>query len=143
MELPVQDAATHEASGSPRYPRAYRNLMVASLLGSIYRQHEDAEVASTAVEATLPDPTRYHMYRAIAKGIGGDSSFAGALLDKHIESHPDDDRAKVTLAVAMMLAGNPDWKPIIDRVLALSTDTAARKAAINLLDYLRNLRRTH
>ena len=122
-----------------RYPRAYRNLMVASLLGSIYRQHEDAETASLAVESTLNDPTRYRLYRALAKGIGGDAGYAVDMLSRHMQAHPDDDRAKVTLAMALMLGGDPEWKQLVDNVLALSTDVAARSAAANLLDYLRNL----
>jgi hypothetical protein len=118
------------------HSRVYYNLMVVSLMGAIYRRHDDAEVCSIAVESTLKDATRYRMYRAIAKGIGGDATPATELLERHLEEHPDDDRAKVTLAVAMMLGGNPGWKPIIDNVLALSTDLPAREAATSLLGYL-------
>lgn len=118
------------------YPRVYYNLMVVSLLGSIYRQHDEAEICSAAVEATLKETTRYRMYRAIAKGIGGDATLATQMLEQHLAQHPDDDRAKVTLAVAMMLGGNAEWKPIIDRVLALSTDVPAREAAHSVLSYL-------
>jgi hypothetical protein len=126
---------TTSDAGSP-YPRVYYNLMVVSLLGSIYRQHDEAETCSTAVESTLKDPTRYRMYRAIAKGIGGDASLATEMLEQHLADHPDDDRAKVTLAVAMMLGGNPAWKSIIDRILAVSTDIPAREAANSVLSYL-------
>lgn len=123
----------------PRYPRVYYNLMVVSLLGAIYRRHDDAEVCSTAVEATLKDPTRYRMYRALAKGIGGDAVLATEMLERHLAANPDDDRAKVTLAVAMMLGGHPDWKSIIDQVLALSTDIPAREAASSVIGYLATL----
>ena len=126
-------------TAAPRYPRVYYNLMVASLLAAIYRRHDDAETCSIAVEATLKDPGRYRMYRAIAKGIGGDPSMASSLLEHHLEDNPDDDRAKVTLAVAMMLGGNPEWRQVIDRVLALSTDLPAREAATSVLSYLGTL----
>ena len=43
------------------------------------------------------------------------------------------------LAVAMMLGGHPDWKSIIDRVLALSTDVPAREAANSVLSCLGTL----
>jgi len=124
---------------STRYPRVYYNLMIVSLLGSIYRRHDEAEICSIAVEATLKDAGRYRMFRAIAKGIGGDASVASSMLEQHLAEHPEDDRAKVTLAVAMMLGGNPGWKPIIDRVLALSTDIPAREAATSVLQYLGTL----
>jgi hypothetical protein len=126
-------------TAASRYPRVYYNLMVVSLLAAIYRRHEDAETCAIAVEATLKDPGRYRMYRAIAKGIGGDASLASSLLEHHLQEHPDDDRAKVTLAVAMMLGGNPEWKSVIDRVLALSTDIPAREAATSVLSYLGTL----
>jgi uncharacterized protein HemY len=115
---------------------AGRKLMTASLLASMYQQHDDAEIASAAVEATLPDPTRYRLCRAVAKAMGGDASFATEMLESHSQQHPDDDRAKVTLASAMMLGGNPEWRSVIDRVLALSTDVCARTGATNLLDFL-------
>jgi hypothetical protein len=130
---------TSSDTAAAAYPRVYYNLMVVSLLGSIYRQHDEAETCSIAVESTLTEPTRYRMYRAIAKGIGGDANLATQMLEQHLAQHPDDDRAKVTLAVAMMLGGNPDWKSIIDRVLALSTDIPAREAANSVLSYLGTL----
>ena len=127
------------SSAETRYPRVYYNLAVVSLLASIYRQHDEAETCSVAVEATLQDSSRYSMYRAIAKGIGGDAGFAAKMLEQQLRDNPEDDRAKVALAAAMMLGGNPEWKPIIDRVLALSTDIPAREAASSLLAYLGTL----
>jgi hypothetical protein len=35
-----------------------------------------------------------------------------------------------------MMGGNPEWRGVIDRVLALSTDVLARTAATNLLEFL-------
>lgn len=138
----TQHAASSAASAQPAaYPVVYRNLMVVGLLGSIYRKHEDAELVSSAVEATLSDKTQYRMYCAIARGIGGDAKFAADVLGEHLEQFPDDDAAKVTLAVAMMLAGDPEWKSVIDRVLALSTDQTAREAAVGVISYLTTLTR--
>lgn len=123
------------------FPTVYRNLMLMGLLGSIYRRHDDADTVSSAVEATLSDATRYRMYRAIAKGIGGDASSANETLSHHLQDHPDDDAAKVAMAAAMMLAGDSNWKSIVDNVLALSTDVPAREAAYGLLNYLGTLTR--
>lgn len=128
----MQTPPTDHLAAAPR-------LMTASLLGSMYGQNNDAEIVNAAVEATLADPARYRLCRAMAKGIGGDTNFAADMLDKHNETHPDDDRAKVALATAMMLGGNPEWRSVIDRVLALSTDVAARTGATNLIEYLDKL----
>jgi hypothetical protein len=129
--------------GTPLYPRVYRQLMVASLLGSIYKREDDEQAASEAVEATLTDPTRYRLYRAIAKGIGGDGHYAADLLEQHQEANPEDDRAQVALGMALMLAGDPEGRRIVDRVLALSTDIDARTAATGLLEYTRALLDRH
>ncbi len=119
-----------------RYPRVYYNLMVASLLGSIFRFHDDADVCSMAVESTLGDSSRYRMYRAIAKGIGGDAGMAAHMLRSQALDEWHDDRAKIKLAMALLLGGDPEWKPVVDRVLALSTDIPAREAAITLVRYV-------
>lgn len=118
------------------YPEVYRNMMAVGLLGATYKAHDDAGIVNAAVESTLADPTHFRMCRAIAQGIGGDGEYAAAALDRHIERHPDDDGAKVAMAVAMMLAGKPEWKSLIDNVLAVSTDQNAREAANGVISYL-------
>jgi hypothetical protein len=125
------ESAVRDAGGKPAR-RVDRKLMIASLLGSMHGQHEDAELASAAVESLLANPARYRLYRAIAKGMGGDAGFAAQML----EQQPEDDREKVALATALMLAGNAEWRTVIDRVLALSTDQAARTAATRLIDFM-------
>ena len=94
----------------------------------------------SVVELTLSDPTQFRLWRAIAQGIGGDSDFAAAELARRLETHPDDDGTKVAMAVALMLAGNPDWKSIIDNVLATSSEQSAREAANGVIEYLRNFK---
>lgn len=121
------------------YPAVYRNLMAVGLLGACYRVREDAERVNQAVEATLADPSQFRMYRALAQGIGGDASYAVEQIGQRLEDVPDDDRAKVALAVSLMLAGDPEWKAVIENVLATSSDQVAREAATNLIQYLSSL----
>ncbi|NRF72437.1 hypothetical protein HLB44_36360 [Aquincola sp. S2] len=125
--------------GPANYPRVYHNLMVVGLLASIYRKHEDADIVNNAVEATLKDTSQFRVFRALAQGIGGDPALANQLLSGALEKNPDDDAAKVTFAVAMLLGGDPEWKSVIDRVLALSTDQVAREAAVGVLTYLKTI----
>jgi hypothetical protein len=122
------------------YPEVYRNLMAVGLLGACYRVGEDADKVNNAVEATLADTSEFRMYRALAQGIGGDATLAAAEIGRRIERDPDDDRSKVALAVSLMLAGDPEWKNLIENVLAVSTDQVAREAATNLVQYLKALR---
>ena len=130
----MSDTLQEDQGGA--YPAVYRNLMAVGLLGSCYRVHEDAERVNNAVEATLADPAQFRMYRALAQGNGGDASSASEQIGKRLDEVPDDDKAKVALAVSLMLAGNPEWKNLIENVLATSTDQVAREAATNLIQYL-------
>ncbi|WKB51746.1 hypothetical protein [Eleftheria terrae] len=131
---------TLQGGTSGDYPVVYRNLMAVALLGAVYKARDDAETVSAAVEKTLNDPLQFRLCRAIAQGIGGDAEFARGTLGKHLEQHPDDDGAKVAMAVSMMLAGNAEWKQWIDNVLATSTDQSAREAANGVIAYLGSLR---
>jgi len=132
--------AEADAPENAGFPAVYRNLMAVGLLGACYQAHEDAQKVNDAVELTMQDPTPFRMYRALAQGIGGDSAYAAAQLQKRLEDVPDDDKAKVAMAVSMMLAGDPDWKGLVENVLATSTDQVAREAATNLIQYLTSLR---
>lgn len=133
----MEQANTQDAQAA--YPVVYRNLMAVGLLGSVYQAHADAEVVNTAVELTLSNPGPYRVYRAIAQGIGGDGAYASATLGKHIEENPDDDGAKVAMAVSLMMAGDPSWKGLIENVLAVSSDQGAREAANNVIAYLQSV----
>jgi hypothetical protein len=121
------------------YPLVYRNLMAVGLLGAIYRTHDDANTVSDAVEMTLADTMNFRICRAIAQGMGGDGEAVQASLGRHVEDNPDDDGAKVALGVALMLAGNAEWKHWIDNVLATSSDQNAREAANGVMSYLKAL----
>ena len=122
------------------YPDVYRNLMAVGLLGACYRCADDAQIVNDAVEATLSDVSQYRMYRALAQGIGGDASLASDEIRRRLEKDPDDDRSKVALAVSLMLGGDPEWKSLIENVLAVSTDQVAREAATGLVQYLSAIR---
>jgi len=119
----------------------YRNLLSVGLMGAVYRQHEDADIVNSAVEATMTDPTRFRMCRALAMGIAGDASYAVQTMSERIEQDPEDETAKVVLGVAKMLAGESDWQFSIDNVLALSTNQTTRESAMKVLAYLQDLKK--
>lgn len=124
---------------TPTYPLVYRNLMAVGLLGAVYRVRDEADTVSSAVELTLDDPTPFRVCRAIAQGIGGDAQYAAETLGRYVEGSPDDEGAKVALATAFLLARDARWKPILDEVLATSSDQNVREAANGVLAYAATL----
>lgn len=135
--------AVPAAAPAGHYPEVYRSLMVVGLLGAIYRRMEDADIVNTAVEATLDDPGFYRMCRAIAVGMGGDVEYARETLGSYVDEHPDDDNAKVAMAVSLMLGGDAEWKSWLDKVLATSTEQSAREAANGVLTFLSAMQQAH
>lgn len=132
----MNDAQDAAAAG---YPLIYRNLMAIGLLGAVYRVRDEADTISSAVELTLDDPMPFRVCRAIAQGIGGDAQYAAQMLDHHLEGHPDDEGTKVALATAFVLARDERWKPILDEVLATSSDQRVREAANGVKSYAATL----
>jgi hypothetical protein len=132
------DTASTDApdDASPGYPSVYRQLMAVGLLGTCYRAGEDATVINDAVEATLADTSAFRIYRALVQGISGDPALAAEEVLQRHERGEDNDRSKIALAMSLMLAGDPDWKPLVENVLAVSTDQLAREAATELVQYL-------
>jgi hypothetical protein len=131
--------AVATAQAVPEIAPVFRSLMTVGLLGSVYGRHDDSQLVCSAVEPTLDNPLVFRVNRALAQAMGGDSKFAAETINKHLESHPDDDGAKVLLAVSLMLGGDPEWKPILEGVFASSTDQVARQAAMQVVGYLRTL----
>jgi len=121
--------------GGESYPLPYRNLMAVSLLGTLYRAQE-VDAASRAVENTLADPGRFRVYRAVLQSIGGEGKAAESALAAHLEHRPDDDGAKLAVAMAKALSGDAEWRPLLENVLATSSDGGVREAATRMLEQL-------
>lgn len=122
------------------YPPTYHSLMVMGLLGSVYGLSDDADAVDRALQPTLLDPIGYLIQRATAQSIGGHGQAAIASMKAHVDQFPQDDSAKVVLAVSQMMAGDPEWMSTVQNVLASSSDAEAREAATNLISYLRSRR---
>lgn len=137
--LAAAAGADERAGASPAYPSVYRQLMAVGLLGTCYRAGDDAALVNDAVEATLADTSAYRIYRALVQGIGGDPSLAAEEILRRQQQGSDDDRSKVALAMSLMLAGDAEWKPLVENVLAVSNDQLAREAATELVHYLASL----
>lgn len=122
----------HETSSD--YPVIYRNLMVVGLLGAMHGLRDDAEAVNSAVDLTLEDAGPFRVLRAVAQGIGGDAQYAVEMLARNTEGRPDEERAKVALATALLVARDPRWRPLIEEVLAVSSDPEVRETAIRVMD---------
>ncbi|NRF72438.1 hypothetical protein HLB44_36365, partial [Aquincola sp. S2] len=82
--------------GADEHPLV-RSVSVIGLLGCVYKQREDAAAACDAVERMLRDPLQFRIQRSLAQSLGGDCQYAIDTINKHLETHPDDDGAKVIL----------------------------------------------
>lgn len=130
---PAGEAAAAPVPTEVPYSPVYRSLMVVGLLGAVYSTHDDADIVNTAIEPTLPNPMNYRINRALALGMGGRSKAAADMLKADIDANPQDDAAKVVLAVSMMISGDPQWKGLLESVLASSPDANAREAATRII----------
>jgi hypothetical protein len=130
----VADAAI--AAAAWRYPAVYQSMLAVSLMGSAYGCEDDADIIGRTLEPTLPDVTAYRINRAMAQGLHGNAAAAERTLQSVLDASPDDDCAKVVLAVSKMLCGDPEWQAILENLFASSTDPVARNAASNVVAYL-------
>lgn len=117
-------------------PLIYRNLMAVGLLGIVYRSAEDADIVNNVIDSTLKQPLQYQVCRAIASGMTGDGSYAKQVLGEHIAMNPDDESARLAMAVALTLAGDDDGFNALQSVLATTTDMDIRTAANNMLTFM-------
>ena len=125
--------APENTDGHPAYPTVYRYLMSVGLLGAAHDLPDDAQIVDSAIELTLPEPRHYLLCKALAQSLGSASGRARALLEAHLQTHPDDEQARVILSTLLMRTEDPAWKPQLDLLLATSVDASVRQAAQSLL----------
>lgn len=135
----MMDLLPTPSPAAAAYPSVYRHLMRVGLLGVVYRLDEDARIVNRAVDATLEDPQAYHLVVAVALGMAGRPDNGRHLLGLGPHDEPQDDQAKLALAVTQLLGGDPQWRYWIEQVLACSVDQPAREAAYGVLGFVRRL----
>lgn len=117
----------------PAYPAVYRYLMATGLLGSMHGLADDARTVSSAMEQTMTVTREYRLCQALAQSLSADPGKARATVESHLDTNPDDAQAQVIFAATLMRAGDPQWKPVLDMLLATSVDPVVRQTAQDLL----------
>ena len=113
----------------------YRNLMAVGLLGTAYRATDDAETINDVIEDTLADPMQFRVCRAVVSGMAGNANVARGSLSTHVEQHPDDEPARLALAISLVLAGDAEGKRAIEALLVTTTDNVVRDTANSMLEF--------
>jgi len=114
----------------------YRNLMAVGLLGTVYRCADDAEVINDVIEATLAEPLQFRVCRAVVSGIAGVGDVARGSLSAHVDAHPEDEAARLALAISLILAGDAEGKRAVEGLLVTTNDAAVRETAHNMLELI-------
>jgi len=114
----------------------YRELMAVGLLGTLYRATEDAEVINNVIESTLATPSQYRICRAVVSGMAGNAAVAKGSLSTHVEANPDDEVARLALALSLALAGDAEGKRVIEGLLVTTDDMGIRQTANAMLEHI-------
>jgi hypothetical protein len=135
----TQQQAVVPAQGEsePRIvPPVYQSLMIAGLLGAMYKRYDDADEVHQVIEIAVPNTLPYDLTRAMVLGMSGDSRRAEQALAPVFEAAPHDDLAKVVLAISKICASDATWQEDMENVLASSADPEARQLAADMVGML-------
>lgn len=118
------------------FTNLYRNLMAVGLLGLVYRDIDDSNEICDVVEATLAEPLQFQVCRSVVSGMAGSGDVAKGSLSEYVSRNPNDEPARLALAVSLLLAGDAEGKRAIEGLLATTDNIAVRETANNMLELL-------
>jgi Bacterial type III secretion protein (HrpB1_HrpK) len=111
-----------------------RNLIAAMMVGQWHGHTDDVAVILDALSRAFGNSRTLRVNLALASSLRGDLEPAHTLLAEDLDSWPEPDVARITLALALKIGGDASWADGPRRVLSLSTDEAARGFAQRVLD---------
>lgn len=94
---------------------------------------DDVALVFDVLSQLLGDGRQLRISLAMASAIGGDAQPARDLLADGMEGWPNAEAARVSAAMALKLAGDPQWIQVCEHTLAVSSDNDARLCARQLL----------
>lgn len=111
-----------------------RKLISTMMVGQMHAQADDVDSVFRTLSAMLGDGRHLRISLALASAIGGNAQPARDLLDEGMDDWPGAEPAKVSVAMALKIGGDPQWVQVCERTLAISNDDDARRFARQLLD---------
>jgi len=111
-----------------------RKLIATMMVGQMHGQSDDVGYVFRTLSAMLGDGRHLRISLALASAIGGDAQPARDLLDEGMDDWPGAEPAKVSVAMALKIGGDPQWVRVCEQTLAVSNDDDARRFARQLLD---------
>lgn len=111
-----------------------RKLISTMMVGQMHRQVDDVAAIMKTLSAMLGDARHLRISLATASAMGGDAQPARDLLDEGMDDWPGAEPAKVSVAMALKIAGDPRWVEVCQHTLAVSNDDDARRFARQLLE---------
>lgn len=111
-----------------------RHLVASMMVGQFYGLRDDVRHIFDAASKMLGDGRDLRISLAFASAVGGDAGPARALLAEGMDDWPNAQMARVSVALALRVGGDPQWTAIVEQVLAISDDEATRRFARQVLD---------
>lgn len=111
-----------------------RHLIATMMLGQMHGLREDAERVFDTISRMLGDGRPLRISLAFASALSGDVSPARELLAEDLDHWPDAQMSRVSIALALKVGGDPQWKEVVEQVLAISDDETTRTFARQVLE---------
>jgi hypothetical protein len=112
-----------------------RHLIATMMVGQVYGLRDDVTLIFDALSAMMGDGRQLRISLAFASALGGDVTPAHELLaDGVLDDWPAPHMARVSLALALKVGGDPQWTAVAEKVLAISDDEETRRFARQVLD---------
>lgn len=114
-----------------------RKLIASMMVGQMYGITDQVALIFGLLSKMLGDARHLRISLAIAGAMGGDNQPARDLLAEGMDDWPSADAAKVSVAMALRIGGDPEWVRVCEHTLAVSNDNDARLFARQLLEQRR------
>lgn len=111
-----------------------RRLVSTMMVGQMHAQFDDVAYIFRTLSTMLGDGRHLQITLALASAIGGETRPALELLAEGVDEWPGAESAKVSLALALKIGGDPEWIRLCEETLAVSNDDDARRFARQLLE---------
>lgn len=130
---------SHGSSPASQQAALVRQLIATLMVGQMAGCADEVTSVLGVLQRLLGEERTLRLGLALADGIGGCPDAARALLHEDLDSGPAPDTCRAWLAMALRLGGDPAWRDVCERLLAISDDPIARAKARQLLDQPRFL----